>query len=201
MSFNLGEIKIKISFLFCAVICLIAFFDKGYMMPAFLSVCAHEGAHLSAMLVLGERVREVSFEPFGILIKRESEGGEFNKNLIIALAGCILNFFVFLILFAVHKLCENEQILVISAINLALFIINILPVSGLDGAQVLKLVLEKYKSEEIADSTGKIVSVITSGIILIFGVIIYFKVRQNPSLILLSLYLLFQSVSNRLKKW
>lgn len=200
MRFKIGETEIKISFLFCAVICLIAIFDKGYMMPAFLSVCAHEGAHLSAMILSGEKVREVSFEPFGILIKRESEGGEYYKNLIIYLAGCILNFLLFLILFAVCCFTKNETVSVICGINFFLFFINILPVSGLDGAKVLRLVSQKRVSREFADKTGKTVSVITSAALLIFGTIICFKVRQNPSLILLSLYLLFQSVSNYLKK-
>ena len=200
MSFYIGKLKIRISFLFCAVICLIAFFDEGYMMPAFLSVCAHEGAHLFAMLILKEKVREVSFEPFGILIKRESESRDFYKNLIISISGCVLNFVVFSVLFAVHYFGKNETLLVISAINFALFLINIFPIYGLDGAQVLMLVLERYKSEEFAETTVKITSVTSALILLIIGVIIYFKVRQNPSLALLSLYLLFQSVSNQLKK-
>ena len=193
MNVSLGGVRVHISFLFCVVLCLIVLFDNGAVLPAFIAVCAHESAHLLAMLLCGVPVEGVSLEAFGILIERGECAESFAQKTGIAAAGCCMNLGLFLLSFFGGNLFLNKLILQFAAVNALLLFVNILPVKGLDGADLLSLFLERCFPHKNGERIGKTVSIATCIILFLFGVIICLKVRVNPSICLFSLFLLVQS--------
>lgn len=199
MSFTIGKTKYTVTFLFCALsACLIAF-DKQLIFKTFLMVCAHEGAHLFAMKGCGIQVDAVSLEPFGIIIKKTGSAKTLPRRLLIICAGCAANLCLAVLFFLLYVLWQKSVFLHLSAINISLLLINALPVLGLDGGQALYEILRFKKSEEFAVSTVKIISFTTATVLFIAGMIICFKVRFNPSICLLALFLLVQTALNRMK--
>ena len=194
MSFQIGKVKCRISFLFCAVLSFLILFDNGLVLPAFVSVCAHESAHLFAMLMLGADVRQVYAGAFGILIERKADALGFRENLLISAAGCAVNALICAAFLAAHAVWKNEALQRIAFVNFFLFLMNALPIHGLDGAQVITLLFAHRFGEKFAETAGNFISVACCVFLFAIGVIICFKIRFNPSLCLFSLYLLFESV-------
>ena len=191
MSFNIGKLQVKISFFFTLVLALIILFDTGFVLESFLAVCAHEGAHLLCMLVCGASAQAVRFEAFGILIERGEDALSFGKNIMIMLSGCAWNLVLFCALFCVYLRDGSQVLSRFALINLALFFINILPVTGLDGGAVLSAVLTRKYGEENGLNKANIASIMTCAFVFVSGMILSFKVRFNLSLCAFSLYLFF----------
>ena len=69
MEFFAFKIRFRISFLFVALMCVMIIFDESYyLLLSFLFVFLHETAHIAAMKICGTEIKEVYFEPFGVLI-------------------------------------------------------------------------------------------------------------------------------------
>ena len=198
MHFKIGAVHWHISFLFCILLSLMLLFDSGFMVPTMLTVCAHESAHLFAMHLCGVAVREVSLEPFGILVKKEQKQLSLGAALAVIYAGCALHLLLGSACMVLFLLFQNRFVLSLAAINAVLLALNLLPIQGLDGGQGLLAVLRRFCSEEKAVAAAKITSLCTSGALFAFGMIICFKVRLNPSICLLALFLLIQSLTNHL---
>ena len=187
----------KVTFLFCIIVALLILFDNSILFYSFLMVCAHESAHLFAMHLCGVAVREVSLEPFGILVKKEQKQLSLGAALAVIYAGCALHLLLGCVCMVLFLLFQNRFVLSLAAINAALLVLNLLPIQGLDGGQGLLAVLRRFCSEEKAVAAAKITSLCTSGALFAFGMIICFKVRLNPSICLLALFLLIQSLTNQ----
>lgn len=148
---------------------------------SFIFILLHELGHAITGIILGLRIKKININALGVSIEFENYGKERIKNkIIIDLAGPLVN----LILCTVTILLKNEEI---AYINLALAIINLLPIYPLDGGRIIKnLLLKKYNYkktimciEKISKTTLISMSMISSIIILyfknigIFLVIIY----------------------------
>ena len=194
MRFSIGGVRIEISFLFCILLSCLVLFDRGVFLFAFLMVCVHEIAHLFAMLLFGVKIDGIALEPFGILIKKELKALLYYQNMCIVFAGCFANFLLAGICIFLYCFFEKNNIFMrFFSINIALAVFNLLPITGLDGGQALQLMIAHYRSAKNAEIIGKIASSIGCVLLLIFGMIICFKIRLNPSLCFLSLFLLILS--------
>lgn len=193
MCFRVGNTDYKITFLFCAVFALLIAFDNGNLLLSFLAVCAHEGAHLFAMKAYQQPIKSVRLEAFGILIEREKTPAALRQNLVIGMAGCAANLAAFLLFGTGYYWLRDMWLLRAAFINLGLCMLNVLPVQGLDGGQVVLLLARCKTNEEKAVVTAKFISFITCGIVFLFGVILCLKIRFNPSICLLAVFLGFHT--------
>ena len=200
MRFRLGGVSIRISFFFCLLLSLLILFDNGTIFAAFWMVCAHESAHLFAMKLCGVPLKEVSLEPFGILINNEELSLGFARRLCIIIAGSFANFLLAGGCFLIGFLANNPLLLKLFFINLGIAVINLLPITGLDGGQAFLEIISRLKKDKDAVAIGKTVSATLCVILLVIGIIICVKVRLNPSLCLLSFFLLVQTFTGGLNK-
>lgn len=194
MSFKIGRVNFKISFLFTVLLALIIVFDKGYMLCVFLFMCAHECSHLAAMLLCGAEVTLVSFEPFGIIIQRQADDLSYIKNILIISAGCFFNLIACALFYFLYLKFGFKQFSQYSAVNFSLFVFNTLPLSGLDGGALLSLITEKHSDAQKAHKTLKYSTFFTCGLLFVLGAIISLEVRLNPSIFLVSLYFFIHAV-------
>ena len=200
MSFYLGNTKITITFLFCALLGFLIAFDRHYVFYAFLSVCAHESAHILAMKACKMRIDAVALEPFGVIVKKRERAESLSRCLAVTAAGCVANFVLAAIFFFLYKIFGRIIFSELWAVNISIFLINALPVIGLDGGQAVYEILKWKKSKEIAAKTIKILSYCVTAVLFFIGTIICFKVRLNPSFCLFSVFLFIQTALSSMNK-
>lgn len=172
-----------------------AVFFSGYGIIPFLPFFAailHELGHIAVMKLCKIQVNEINILPFGVDIKKDCKITSYKTDILISAAGITVNAILFLICFLLPK---TPAIRFFSASNLLLIIINIMPISSLDGGQMLEKALEYKYGPQAANRILKTTSL--TCIILLGGVAIWvlFKTSYNFSLLLMCIYLFFGLIS------
>lgn len=189
LDFRLFGIRFSVSVGFLGLLCLMLYIDKtGLMLPTLLSTLVHEFGHLLSLLMLNLKPKGVVFKVGAISII-----GSFALNtrgeLFLNLAGPILNLLLFFIFFGCYLILGTAFTRDFALINLVLGVFNLLPVTGLDGGSIVNILILKTLKPFTANTVCIIISSITILLIFILGVNIFYTTKTNPSLILLSLYL------------
>ena len=133
---RLGSCLLNFDFTFFAVMALFCCLDSDGF--GFLSVSAcvlHEFGHLIAMKIKRERVSGITFYGGGIKISREKQSG----SVLVILGGVAVNF----TLAAICLFINDSYVNIFGVINLVIGLFNMLPISCLDGKQLLDLMLLK----------------------------------------------------------
>lgn len=193
MEINLRQTKIKISFLFFAVLTLLLCYGVSNKIKlVLLFSLLHEAGHLFSVFLCSSNAYEVSFGALGMTITKGSEKpGSYTRDFIIAFSGPLVNIF-FCILFSVmYYFNRNESLLLCTGINLFIALFNLLPVFSLDGGRMLEAVLYKKFSLKKAEAILKAVSFFTLIPMMTAGFTVLLKTGYNFTLLLISIYLLF----------
>lgn len=148
---------------------------------SFLIMSVHEMAHLISAKCLGLSILRVTIYPFGVNLKlKNTILRSFSDELILYLSGPLSN--VFMALCAIPFFGKNDFVLDFYYKNIALFLINMLPIMPLDGGMILK----KYLNYQFGYDAGKkVMSVISAFMIMVVlfccGMLLYIG-RFNSSL-------------------
>ncbi len=189
MEFNIKSCKVIITPLFVSFLSIILLIDKtGIMLFGLISALIHEMGHLIFIYFSGKKINKISFQLGGILI--DCKGiVNYKYEFLIAFGGCLLNlimFVLFLILFIYNR---NEFSLIFSATNFGLFAFNLMPIYGLDGLDLLRIIfLQRFETQR-ALLYCKFISVMYVIILLIFTTFLLVK-KQNFSLLICLIYLI-----------
>ena len=119
MIFKIGKTVVKIEFPFFIVIALSLVFQKSSVLDVLAFCALHELGHLAALLLCGGTPEKITVSYYGVGLKYDCPLGN-AKNFFVLVSGVIVN-----IVFAILDLKRN--------INIALAVINLLPVYPLDG--------------------------------------------------------------------
>lgn len=130
----------------------------------------HEMGHLITLLAFGYKPSEINISFYGIGLKHNADLLVY-EEIIFLLAGVIINFG-----FAIFGIYEK--------INLALLIINIIPVYPLDGGRLLYLIVEKISFDKAYYIC------LTISFLIIIGLFIYSIILCQYNLLFIDLYLL-----------
>lgn len=165
------------------------------MLLGLISVVIHELGHFFFMIITKKQPESVSFQLGGIIIKSNGFSG-YNNDFLIAMGGCLFNLIVFSFSSYFYYKTKSEMAMLFSAANLGLFLFNLLPVSGLDGMDLIRIMLlKKYSIEK----TNKICNVI-SILFLIFSLIVVISLTIykiiNPTILISLIYLLILTLIN-----
>lgn len=189
--------KIYISVLFPALLSLILFFDQsGVMLFGIAAVILHEFGHLIVMLLLHLLPDEIVLQPAGIQIKRNISMLGDGKQLLIAFAGCGANLLAATGSYFIYSQTLNQLWLLFCTCNILLGVFNFLPVFGLDGYDILHILLCNIAHAKIADVACKIISALVVLFILALSIWAFCKKAINPSLLITSVYLLILLLIN-----
>ena len=146
MTFYWKGLRISLSFwFFCGAVLLLTADRSGLSGLFFLAIALHEGGHLLYMLLARLPLGEISLTPLGLILSLRPEchpaAGE---SLLLNLSGCAAN----LAAAALLPLFPGGGMaaLRLSAVNAALGILNLLPIPGLDGDNVV--VVNNYYKEK-----------------------------------------------------
>lgn len=195
MRFKLFGTEFYISFLFSLIITVMIAFDKtGYAIPLLLSVLAHEGGHLAAMWISDCAPRRVRLVPAAVEIT-VPVGTPYKHDLAVTLCGPAVNILLFVTMWLNFMFYKNSLTLVYAAVNLAVALFNLLPVSGLDGGNVLYIIISRKHGAEKACLTLKILTLAVAAILVTTGVFLIVKGNFNPSFFITALYLTVMSIA------
>lgn len=142
----------------------------------------HELAHFVSAKVLGLKISKLIFYPFGVSLRLNSIILlSFSEEIILYLSGPLVNA-VIAVIFAL-----NGKFGVLYINNLALFLLNILPIIPLDGGRILETIISRYKGRKNAKKILKFIG------ILIYSFLIYLLLKSktlNINTLTLILFLL-----------
>lgn len=184
LSFQMGKVKVCIWFSFFAVICLfLAIGQNPWGLFCISSSMLHELGHLAAFFYMGIPPLELHFEYSGIRLVPQNRLYSTGQEVLSLVSGSIVNLFCFFVLWALN-------LPVPAFFHLALGIFNLLPLQGLDGGQLLRIVLEQCCGPRL----GGLISIVISCIadfFLVLGGLILFRKTGNFTLLLTVLYFFF----------
>lgn len=193
MSFEIFGVKFKISVVFAVITAFLLVTDKtGLMSASLIAVLVHETGHLIAMKAAKCAPGSVELCAGGILITGNAACTA-KDSLLIALSGPVANFLCFALLFCAAKLGDGVTVYAFSAVQLLVGAVNILPIKGLDGGSVLKIILSHFRKCNAA-LILKAVSFFTAAAITVIGTAVAVKNVSNPSLLLLGIYLIIINI-------
>ena len=161
-----------------------------------LVIMLHELSHYLIAVLLGYKLNQITFMPYGAGIS----GNNIFKpshEIIIALAGPAFNLIISLICIAlwwVFPVTYSYTELFVKC-NLVLGLFNLIPLFPLDGGRILVAFLEKYTSKLKLYKVMKIVGIVVSVIFAItFLISVFFKI--NLTYFFISVFLLFSCIDN-----
>ena len=190
MRFKLLGTEVYISFLFMAVITLMLALDKtGLILPTFVAVLLHEIGHLFMMWIKGMAPKRIKLIPASVQITN-SFGGGYRNDVVIALAGPMVNLLFFGVLYYNYLCYHNTGTLYFALLNLLIGVYNLMPVKGLDGGTVLYCVLCNFTDVNKAELTLKLISFFIGMTVIVSAVTLHLRGKLNLSLYIMGVYIL-----------
>lgn len=176
--------KIKINPMTVILIAIFFFMKQSYLVIiTYIIMFVHELAHFFAAVCIGLKAECISFEPFGVhlMLKNRIIRG-FADEIILYSAGPLING-----IFAIISL--KMDWLDLYKINIALFIMNMLPVLPLDGGIILRRVISHKIGKYSADLLMKIISGALAAVCFCIAMVGFCMGYVNPSLFIMAIFL------------
>lgn len=147
-----------------------------FILSIFGCVVLHEFGHAIAARRYGIKTKDITLLPIGGLARLEKIPEKPKEELVVALAGPLVNVLIFFVLFPFVRMPEDletaEQLMFtdggnflykLVAINLWLAIFNMIPAFPMDGGRVLRAALSfnypRHKATKIASSLGQLLAI------------------------------------------
>lgn len=160
--------------------------------PFILILCygIHELGHLLFATLLGAKMKKIRVGAFHLSLSYDCTQIGYGKELFICLGGIIFNIIATILVLPFSNIIPNVNFFI--ACNLSLALMNLYPVSILDGGGALKSLLMIITNESRAEKISRGVSVFA--IILMWLVSIYLQLvfSNNISLLFISILLLVE---------
>ena len=154
----------------------------------YLFIAFHEFAHMFIASLFGIKTTRLSIRVSGLNINLDSYNRKGIKWLFIFLAGPLSNILLAYIF---------KNISMVYTINLALAIINLIPIYPLDGYSIFEIILSKFTIKQKNIEKIQIWVEIMVIILLVIVGIYQFVILRNLSIILMVFYIIIQGCSPR----
>ena len=181
MELEIRGVKIILGFSFFWLLAILLCFDfREEIRLALLFSILHELGHLTAIIVTGQRPKQIAFGLFGMtIVKRSDMSCNYSAEIFTALAGPLVNVLFSSIFYCVFKSSGKPVFMTAFAVNFLIAAFNLMPVFSLDGGRALECTL-KMRFEA---------SFIFIVIIDFIGAFVLIKSGYNFTLLLIALYL------------
>ena len=193
LEFTVRDCEISVGTGFFAVITLMLITcETRIVLISLLCSLFHEAGHIAAMLLLGDRLRRISFSAFGISIDKFSVTAlGYRGEIAVSLAGIGANCLLSLVSFCCWLALKRRVLCDICIVSLLVGGFNLLPIDSLDGSRALRFALLRRIPEKHADTVIFSLSVVCVALLLSAAVIMLCRRKTNFSLIAATVYLGF----------
>lgn len=196
MSLRLWGVDLYVSVPFTVTLAFLLLCDQtGLMSASLFAVLFHEAGHFCMMKILRCEPKSVKLSASGILISGASFC-TFKDNILIAASGPFVNLWLTVLLWLVGRATNSYYLLCLAAVQFVVGFVNLLPVKGLDGGTVFFNLLSKFKFRN-AGLICSFISIFFACSVLVFGTYIAVINVNNPSLLLLGIYLIVINLMKR----
>lgn len=187
--FCLRNVKIFVEFSFIAVCAVLSSVgDADILMYGFLAVILHEMAHLTAMVILGMKLKSITFYGCGIRICPEQVLCSYWREVIVLLSGPLANILAYIII----RFITGDYSSDLANAQLVLGILNLLPCRRLDGGAAICCIISMSEvCISRAESILKFVFMFTPLILMTAG---FFAGISNFTYYVLMCYLLLSEI-------
>ncbi len=182
--------KIYISVFALILIFILSFsYDAVYLYIMFFCAFLHEAGHLVFMKHYGVEISRISIYPFGVDMRTDSKNLGYAQEAIISISGTATSFILFLISLPLFRLYPKLSVFAFLTSNFMFFIVNFLPVKGLDGGNALfSLLLMKYDFTK-AYRIFSHISTVAFALLCFFAFCLIYVTKYNLSLLFICVYL------------
>jgi len=190
MNFKIGRVRIKISFLFFAMLTLLFAVDKNAIaLIAVISAALHEFGHIIALYFFKSQPEEIAFGVFGIRIQQNKRLLSEFKEAVVVCCGPLVNVILFILFFIANFVFKKEWLMTICAVNLVIGVFNLLPIFPLDGGRILFYLLGLFFGEKIVLRIMRVICCVILCVLICFGIFLLAETGLNFSLIATGIYL------------
>lgn len=151
----------------------------------------HELGHIFFAKLTGAEIKKMRGGVFHLSISYNTNGLSYKKEALVCLGGIIFNLLFALFVFLIN-VQRNDTLSTFVLLNLSLALMNLYPVSILDGGGILKALLLAKTREDVAEKICLIVSFVFAIIMWLVAVYLQIIFSANVSLFLISVLLLVQ---------
>ena len=161
-----------------------------------LASLIHEFGHIIMMVIVDkESICKINIGFFNFdIIDKSRRNLSIKKNILVLSGGFLINFLIFILFGCLYLIFKIDLFIIFSYINICIGVLNLLPVSVLDGGQILFLILNKNFNIKNSVFISQIVSILFLVPISVLGFIILLDSKYNFSLLILSCYLMMYMV-------
>lgn len=152
---------------------------------------AHELAHLSAALAIGLKPSYIAIQPFGVNLKLKNRlVYSLADEMILYLAGPLVNAVLSLSATILRAYMPSVWLDDFIIKNLALFLMNLLPVVPLDGGIIIKKIMMHRMGYQKANRMMRLISTLLTTAMVLFGIYLVYRTAFNFSVLFLCVFLL-----------
>lgn len=156
-----------------------------------VSYVVHEAGHIIATRICKGKIRKISVGAFKLAIGYDMYSLSYKKEFIVTISGILSNLAFAFIAFLFNK-SSNDYLSFLVACNISLALVNLYPVSVLDGGRILKIALLLFFSPQKAEKISNGVSFFCAIFLWLGSVYLQLVFNANISMLFISVYLLIQ---------
>lgn len=165
---------------------------------AYFSMLLHEAAHLAAAAAIGLKVSHFALYPFGVNLRLKNKlVANISDELILYLSGPLTNVVIALSVIAFKNRIPNGEFLYRT--NVMLFVMNMLPITPLDGGCITERLLNYFCGAKAARVLIMTISAAMVIIMLLLGIYTLRITGYNYSILLLAVFLIGNLFTQRKK--
>ena len=196
MKLRIGRLTFVISYPLLCVMTAVIILDSSYsVLLCFSAAVMHELGHLAALAAYHSAPETIKLALFDIaIIDNKKALRKVSHELVVTLAGVAVNFISAMLLLIVQMFCSSNELAVLTAAHLTLGGFNSLPIYSLDGGQALCLILSRHFPPRKANNILTVISLIILFPLALCGFLLLLQTRYNFTLLLVSLWLIFETL-------
>lgn len=181
--------NIELSFYFVAVCSVFLLLESKIFLITFIVSLLHECGHIIAILMSNINISKIKINAFSVdMVQNNCHNLPYSKEIFIILSGPVLNIILCILSEFAYSILKIEFLKLFSIQNFIVGILNLLPISSLDGGRILLILLEKQFDEYTSYRMSCIVSVIFIIPIFLLGFCAVLR-NFNFSILILAIYL------------
>ena len=161
--------------------------------PFILILCyvIHEAGHITVARLVGAPMKRMRAGPFSLCLSYDNSGVTYKREIIIQLGGILFNFISAILVYAL-PFFKSDGATFFTVCSFSLALMNLYPVSVLDGGGALKNVFLLILPGDVAEKASKTVSFVCAILMWLVAVYLQLIFSSNMSLFVVSVVLLIE---------